>query len=71
MDDPYAAFCFDSAVATFGQALDGELQAVEGKKKSDIENKQRRILERWIPEFKEAGTQRFRDPMEKMNNAQL
>lgn len=67
IEDDFAAYCFDSAVATFGQALDNELQGVKGKNDREIEGKRKRIIERWIPELKRAGTQeqRFRDPMEK------
>lgn len=65
ISDELAAYCFDRAVQTFGDALAAELQSVEGKNKREIERKRQRILSKWIPESKASGVSQFRDPMQK------
>lgn len=45
---PYMAFCFDSAVSTFGIALESELDGVEGKNSRDINRKRDRIFRKWL-----------------------
>lgn len=57
VDDPYAAYCLDTAVGEFGRALDAELNNVEGKTKKEIKMKSDRILRRWLD-----MPLRFRDP---------
>lgn len=56
----WQAFCFDRAVAAFGNPLEAELNAVEGKNKKTVERKREQILRRWIPEARE--TRKFADP---------
>lgn len=58
VDDPYVAYCLDSAVATFGLALSAELNLVEGKNAKEIQKKQQRILDRWL-----GNPIRYREPM--------
>jgi len=48
VDDPYVAYCLDSAVATFGLSLEAELDSVEGKNAKEIAKKRNRILDRWL-----------------------
>jgi hypothetical protein len=45
---PYAAFCFDSAVATFGVALDAELDSIEGKTSKETNQKRDRTMRKWL-----------------------
>lgn len=51
----------DSAVFTFGSALQSDLDAVDGKTAKDIEKKRKRLMRRWLPDAKQDGP-RFRDP---------
>jgi hypothetical protein len=44
----YMAFCFDSAVSTFGVALEAELDGVEGKTSKEINGRRDRILRKWL-----------------------
>lgn len=62
-DDPYVAFCLDRAVATFGMALENELESVEETGKKG-EAKRQRILAKWVPEQGKASAKRFRNPEE-------
>lgn len=39
IDDPYLAFCFDDAVATWGNYVTQELEKIKGKKEKDVERK--------------------------------
>jgi hypothetical protein len=48
IEDPYVAYCLDSAVFTFGQALKAELEGIEGKNKNEIKRKQDRVLQKWL-----------------------
>jgi hypothetical protein len=53
------AYCFDSAVTSWGMALDAELDAA-GKDAKDAHTAQRardRVLRKWVP-----STARYRDP---------
>jgi hypothetical protein len=45
---PYQAYCFDSAVATFGLALESELDSVEGKNSKELNAKRDRTLRKWL-----------------------
>lgn len=56
----WTAFCFDRAVATFGNALQNELDSVEGKNNKTIRSKREQVLRKWIPEAR--STRRFKDP---------
>jgi hypothetical protein len=49
-EEPWVAYCLDRAVTTFGTAVQGELDAVEGKNKKEIEVKRQRVLNRFFPE---------------------
>lgn len=66
IDDPMAAFCFDRAVARFGNALSAELEGVHEPKDKDgkkTEAKRLRILRKWIPETSAASANTgYRDP---------
>jgi len=48
MYGPYVAFCFNSAVARFGLALEAELDSIEGKTEKEIHRKRDRTLRRWL-----------------------
>lgn len=56
----WTAFCFDRAVATFGNALQAELDSVEGKNNKVIASKREQVLRKWIPEAR--STRKFKDP---------
>lgn len=45
---PYAAFCFDQAVTTFGRALEAELDSVNEKTTKGTVRKRERILQKWL-----------------------
>lgn len=67
IEDPIVAYQFDRAVFFFGNTLSSELEAVEGKEKSEIEGKRLRVLQRWIPKAVDASGKatselRFADP---------
>jgi hypothetical protein len=55
--DVWMAYEVDSAVYTFGSALKGELESVEGKNKTEIKKKRERILRKWFD-----LPQKFRNP---------
>ena len=59
-EEPWAAYCIDRAVTTFGMTLDGELNSVEGKTSKEMQTKRERIFNRWIPSAT-SGPQ-FADP---------
>lgn len=63
IESDWTAFCLDRAIATFGNALKGELEAVEGKNSKTIQAKRGQVLRNWIPEARE--TRRFKDPARK------
>ena len=42
IDDPYLAFCFDEAVATWGGYIKSELEKIEGKKEKDVQKRRHR-----------------------------
>jgi hypothetical protein len=44
----FRAYQFDSAVATFGRALEAALDGVEGKNAKSIKDKQGRLLDTWL-----------------------
>jgi hypothetical protein len=48
VDGKFRAFQFDSAVATFGRALQAALDGVEGKNNAAIAGKQSRLLDEWL-----------------------
>lgn len=39
VDDPYLAFCFDDAIAAWGNYVTKELEKIKGKKEKDVERK--------------------------------
>lgn len=41
IEDPYSAFCFDEAVASFGNHVTAELEKVKGKNDRDVERKRK------------------------------
>lgn len=46
---PFAAFCFDNAVTTFGRALEAELDSVKpAKTEKATEAKRARLLDKWL-----------------------
>lgn len=55
---PWAAFCFDNAVCTFGRALEGELDSIEGKNMKEVTRKRDRLLRKWL-----GLPQKFRNPV--------
>lgn len=55
--DVFMAFCLDSAIYSFGTALQNELDGVEGKNKNEIKRKRERILGKWL-----GLEQKFREP---------
>lgn len=60
IDSDWTAFCFDRAIATFGNALNHELESVEGKNAKTVQSKREQVLRNWIPEARE--TRKFKDP---------
>jgi hypothetical protein len=48
IEGKFRAFQFDSAVATFGRALNAALDAVEGKNNKAINAKRARLLDVWL-----------------------
>lgn len=56
---PLTAYCFDSAVTSWGMALDNELEAAgaEAKDGKTAQRARDRVLRRWVP-----STARYRDP---------
>lgn len=58
MDDPYAAYCLDTACATFGRNLEAELESVEGKNKKEVQTKKQRLLAKWLGQ-----ELKYRDPV--------
>lgn len=66
VEDELAKFCLDRAVATFGLALENELNSVHFKDDKDgkkAERKRAQILRKWLPETMKASTGTgFRDP---------
>lgn len=57
IQDPFAAYCLDSACGEFGRALENELSNVEGKNKKEIQVKSDRVIRRWLD-----LPMRYRDP---------
>jgi hypothetical protein len=55
----------DTAVAEFGNALEGELKSIEGKNKKEIAVKSNRLLSRWLD-----MPLQYRDPV-KSGHAQM
>jgi len=64
-NDPLAAFCFDRAVFSFGSALQGEINAVEGRNESERKNRLDTLLRRWLPDS--TASKKFADPRSAMN----
>lgn len=68
IDNPIAAYFFDRAVFAFGSSLSAELEKCDGKEKAEIERKQMRVFQRWIPKAVDASGKsatsevRFADP---------
>lgn len=48
IDDVYAAYCLDNAVALFGSNLEAELNSVKGKNDREIEKKRERLMTKWL-----------------------
>ena len=44
----FRRFCFDSAIITFGTALEAELDSVTGKTDAEINRKRARKLDKWL-----------------------
>jgi hypothetical protein len=63
--ESYPAYCFDEAVAVFGNTLSAELDSVDGKNAAEIELKRKHILEDALRDPDEAApvTGRYLDPM--------
>lgn len=55
--DPYTAYCFDEAVATWGTYVSNELERVEGKNAKDTERKRHNKL---LQLLDAPASQRFR-----------
>lgn len=45
--DPFAAYCLDSAVGTFGRTLENEVAHVEGKGKN-LQVKRDQLMRKWL-----------------------
>lgn len=60
IDDDYVAWCIDQAVFHFGVEVEGALNKVEGKTKSEIERKQRQVLDKYLRD--KNSPRRFADP---------
>lgn len=71
IDDDLSAYFFNRAIATFGLAVEAEIEKATRTAKSDKEaqNKARLILHKWLssPEDLQpkSSPQKFRDPMER------
>ncbi len=48
IEDEYTAYCFDQAVAVFGNVVSNELESVEGKTKKSVTQKRNRILDKYL-----------------------
>lgn len=48
VSEPYVAYCLDNSVATFGSALEAELEGVKGKTETEINRKRERLLMKWL-----------------------
>jgi hypothetical protein len=48
IEDRYAAFCVDGAVAHFGLQLEAELDGVNEKNPKTAKRKRQRIMEKWL-----------------------
>lgn len=46
IDEPYLAYCFDTAVADFGNDVVAALESVEGKTQSQIEGRRKLVLKK-------------------------
>lgn len=60
LEDPHDAFRLDRAVWFFGSSLSAELQSVKGKTDREIERRQDRILQKWIPQT--TAAKKFKEP---------
>jgi hypothetical protein len=60
LKNTWDAYCFDSAVATFGIHVQNELDSVEGKTEKEKDRKRDAVLRRYIPEL--AKARKFADP---------
>lgn len=47
-DDPYAAYCLDTSVVEFGQALEAAISGVEGKSAKERKGKMERLVRKWL-----------------------
>lgn len=63
--DPFVAYCFDEAVATFGNFVKGELDKVEGQSKDAIEGAQAFLLKALLSDDESA---RYAAPPVKRTN---
>jgi hypothetical protein len=55
IEDPIAAYFLDRAVFAFGQALVHELDKCQSKTKEETEQKQMRVLRKWVPKAVDAS----------------
>lgn len=62
LEDPYEAYCFDSAVAEWGLYVQGELDKVEGKNAKQVNARRRGRLEALLREPGKGGGSGFADP---------
>ena len=62
IDNPYIAYCLDEAVATFGNGVSNELESVEGKSKSQVNQRRRAVLGKLL---KLPDEVRFKKPPER------
>ena len=60
LEDTHDRYCFDSAASLWGNVIESELNAVEGKNSKEIQNKRDSVLRRYIPEL--AKARKFADP---------
>jgi len=60
--DSVEAYCLDSAVGSWGNAVTEALEAVEGKTRAMVQAGQQRVLERWLSAPDKPSLQTFRAP---------
>ncbi len=74
IDEEVAAWSFDRAVLTFGNALESKLQIVarNSKRQKEAERKVERELQKWLSsaDDKSSTARRFADPMDLIRSRQ-
>lgn len=60
IEGSWEAFCFDSAINTFGGHVQNEIDSINEKTASATRRKREAILRRYVPEL--AKARQFRDP---------